>query len=128
MRKELYYGIVECADNNLYILGILQVIIMRNLPQYQPIKRDSLSLPNYSAPDTVKAWYKTNMQSLLSAALKDAILKGELGDAKYYANRLFVEGGVNTPKGYGAALGFNTRNPLGGNYKWNMKLKIPLKF
>ena len=128
MRKELYYGIIECFNSDCYAMDVLQVNIMANLPEYKRTTTNTVSLPRFSSPDTATTWYDTNAISLLSAAIKHAVLEGELASAKNYTNDLFLEAGLNTPDGYGASLSFNTKSPLGDRYKWNMNVKVPINF
>ena len=82
------------------------------------------NIPKLQYPDSVVTWHNTNATGLLASAIKDAVLKGELADVKHYTNNLFLEAGFDTPDGYGASLEFNTDNPLGGKYKWNMGVNI----
>ena len=101
---------------------------MKRLPEYKRTTTENVPLPKISSPDTTTTWYDTNAISLLSSAIKHAILEGELADTKNYTNNLFLKAGLNTPDGYGASIGFNTSNPLGGRYKWNMNVKVPINF
>mgnify|MGYP003147916922 CR=1 FL=1 len=96
------------------------------LPKYTHKQSRPSILPQYNRPDTTTTWFNTNASNLLTSAIRDAVLKGELATAKHYTDNLFLEGGLNTPGGYGASLGFNTSDPFGGRYKWNMNIKVPI--
>jgi hypothetical protein len=85
-----------------------------------------MNLPRYYSPDTSSTWYDTNALGLLGAAIKDAVIKGEMAQVENYTNNLFFAGGFDTPGGYGGSIEFNTPSPLGDRFKWNVGLKIPI--
>jgi hypothetical protein len=94
-----------------------------------------MNLPRYADPDTITTRYDTNALGLLGAAIRDAVIRGEMAKADHYTDNLFFAGAFETPKGYGGSLEFNTPTPYTSfdghsrdRYKWKVGMKIPIDF
>ena len=80
-------------------------------------------------PPSITPYMQTNAQSLLSLALKDALL-GNPRSGQDYLDMLTGNVGVVTSGGYNIDLGYNTPNPLnqsGANYP-NLDLELGVSF